>query len=315
MSFGKRGTSGSGEIVEVKSRPTPRLIFGVRVAGSASRLAGATGSKTLMSKLIESRRQWVVGDRPTAFVLMAKAPRVGRVKTRLIPPLSAEEAAELSRCFIRDMAANVAEVAHTQRGVGVVAFTPPDDAAAFDDLLPPGFHLLPQRGADLGERLLHAAEDLLSAGFASVSLINADSPTLPQARLAEAAALLRRNGDRVVLGEADDGGYYLIGLKQAHGHMFHRIDWSTSRVFEQSTERASEIGLEIARLAPWYDVDDAATMSRLYGELVLSHSPRGSSGSSGLVAPETAKFLRELAARNATMRILLTESPGDAARH
>ena len=77
-------------------------------------------------------------------------------------------------------------------------------------------------------------------------------------------------GDRVVLGEADDGGYYLIGLKRAHGHMFHRIDWSTSRVFKQSAERAREIGLDVARLAPWYDVDDAATISRLYRELVLS---------------------------------------------
>jgi uncharacterized protein len=268
-----------------------------------------------MHRLIDPQTRWAVDDRLSAFVLMAKAPRVGRVKTRLIPPLSAEEAAELSRCFIRDMAANVAEVTDSQRGVGVVAFTPPDDAAAFEDLLPPGFHLLPQRGSDLGERLLHAAEDLLSAGFAAVCLINADSPTLPQARLAEAAALLRRTGDRVVLGEADDGGYYLIGLKRVHANMFHCIDWSTSRVFRQSTERAGEIGLDVARLEPWYDVDDAATMSRLYAELAMFHSPVGNPASSGFAAPKTGKFLRELAARNAMVRILLAEKPGEAAPH
>ena len=268
-----------------------------------------------MHRLIDPRTRWAVDDRLSAFVLMAKAPRVGSVKTRLIPPLSADEAAELSRCFIRDMAANVAEVADARRGVGIVAFTPPDDTAAFEDLLPPSFHLLPQRGSDLGERLLHAAEDLLSAGFAAVCLINADSPTLPQARLTEAAALLRRTGDRVVLGEADDGGYYLIGLKRAHGHMFHRIDWSTSRVFKQSAERAREIGLDVARLAPWYDVDDAATISRLYRELVLSHPPKENAVSSGFAAPETAGFLRELAARNETMRNLMAEPPGDAAQH
>jgi uncharacterized protein len=267
-----------------------------------------------MHRLIDPQTRWPVDDRLSAFVLMAKAPRVGKVKTRLIPPLSAEEAAELSRCFIRDMVANVAEVADAQRGVGIVAFTPHDDASAFDDLLPPGFHLLPQRGADLGERLLHAAEDLLSAGFAAVNLINADSPTLPQARLAEAAALLRQNGDRVVLGEAEDGGYYLIGLKRAHAHMFHRIDWSTSRVFRQSTERAREIGLDVACLAPWYDVDDAATMSRLYAELVLPHSSAGSPSSPGFAASKTAKFLRELAVRNATMRILLAESREESAQ-
>ena len=159
-----------------------------------------------MYRLIDGQARWTREDGLTAFALMAKAPRVGRVKTRLIPPLSPEDAAELSRCFIRDMAENVAEIARSQRGMGVVAFTPPDDAAAFDGLLPPGFHLLPQRGADLGERLLHAAEDLLAAGFAALCLINADSPTQPQARLAEATDFLRQPGDRVVLGEADDGG-------------------------------------------------------------------------------------------------------------
>src|SRR5262249_35037692 len=116
-----------------------------------------------MYRLIEARQ--ATENRAVALALMAKAPRIGRVKTRLVPPLSAEEAAELSQCFIRDMAAKVAEAAGSRRGLGVVAFTPPDDAAAFDDLLPARFHLLPQRGADLGERLLHAAEDLLAAGF------------------------------------------------------------------------------------------------------------------------------------------------------
>jgi uncharacterized protein len=267
-----------------------------------------------MQRLIDPRTRWSADDRLSAFVLMAKAPRVGSVKTRLIPPLSAEEAAELSRCFIRDMASNIAEIADSQRAVGVVAFTPPDDAAAFDDLLPPGFRLLPQRGSGLGERLLHAAEDLFSAGFAAVCLINADSPTLPQARLAEAAVLLRQTGDRVVLGRADDGGYYLIGLKRAHEHMFHHIDWSTPRVFKQSVERAREIGLDVARLAPWYDVDDAATMSRLYAELAMFRPPARKSESLGFAAPATGRFLRELAARNAMVRNLLAEGPGEAAR-
>lgn len=260
-----------------------------------------------MYKLIDPRVRSAGEDGLIAFALMAKAPRVGRVKTRLIPPLRPEEAAELSRCFIRDMSANVAEIARRQRGVGAVAFTPPDDAAAFDDLLPPGCLLLPQRGADLGERLLHAAEDLLAAGFAGLCLINADSPTLPPVRLAEAAVLLRQPGDRVVLGEADDGGYYLIGLKRVHITMFDRIDWSTPRVFGQSLARAAEIGLEVARLAPWYDIDDAATMSRLQMELAAPQGP-------GFAAPATAGFLRGLLADNADLRDLLrAESSGEAA--
>ena len=267
---------------------------------------------TPMYSLIDPRKRWALGDQLCAFALMAKAPRVGSVKTRLTPPLSPEEAAELSRCFIRDMAADISGIADSQRGVGVVAFTPPDDATAFDNLLPPGFHLLPQRGSDLGERLLHATEDLLVAGFAAVCLINADSPTLPRVRLAESAELLRQPGDRVVLGEADDGGYYLIGLKRAHGHLFHRIDWSTSRVFKQSVERAAEIGLVVARLASWYDVDDVPTLRRLYEESVALRRPAQDPGSSDCSAPETGRFLRELAARNPAVRTLLVGSPEKA---
>jgi len=241
----------------------------------------------------------------SAFALMAKAPRVGSVKTRLVPPLAPAEAAELSRCFIQDMAASIASVGHHRDIAGVVAFTPAEDAAAFDGLLPADFLLLPQRGADLGERLLHATEDLLGAGFAAACLINADSPNLPQLRLSESAALLRRPGDRVVLGRADDGGYYLIGLKQVHRRLFEHIDWSTARVFRQSLERAAEIGLEVAPLAPWYDIDDAASLRRLYRDLMET---RGSEAG-GNRAPATTRFLRGLAVKNAAIGALLAGNP------
>jgi uncharacterized protein len=254
--------------------------------------------------LIEPGTERSPGGRQSAFALMAKAPRVGSVKTRLIPPLTPGEASELSRCFIRDMAGSISRVGRDWSIAGGVAFTPPEDAAAFDDLLPAGFHLVAQRGADLGERLLHATEDLLGAGFAAVCLINADSPNLPEARLSEAAALLGRPGDRVVLGEADDGGYYLIGLKHPHRHMFERIDWSTARVFRQSLERAACIGLEVARLAPWYDIDDAGSLRRLHRQL---NGPSG--GNPGGAAPATAEFLRALARNNAAVGTLLAGSP------
>jgi rSAM/selenodomain-associated transferase 1 len=229
---------------------------------------------------------------------MAKAPRVGKVKTRLVPPLNEEDAAELSRCFIRDMAANIAELIEPRSHLGVVAFAPAHDTAAFDGLLPQGFRLLPQRGAHLGERLFHATEDLLSAGFDAVCLINGDSPTLPRSYLAEAMALLRQPGDRVILGEAEDGGYYLIGLKHAHRHMFHQIDWSTERVFAQSMQRARELGLDAERLAPWYDVDDAPSLRRLCSELLQSAQGTKRPSTTAYSAPETCRFLAELVKRN-----------------
>jgi rSAM/selenodomain-associated transferase 1 len=259
-----------------------------------------------MYSIIDSRTRRAPADQLCAFALMAKAPRVGSVKTRLVPPLTPDEAAQLSQSFIRDMSASISAIADSLRVIGIVAFSPANDAAAFDDLLPAGFQLLPQRGSDLGERLLHAAEDLFAAGFTAVCLINADSPTLPPARLTEAATLLRQPGDRVVLGEADDGGYYLIGLKRAHARLFERIDWSTSRVFGQSIERAAEIRLDVARLASWYDVDDGPTLRQLYEECIQPHSAAKAEPLKS-PAPETFRFLRQLADRNPVVRSLFSD--------
>jgi len=155
-------------------------------------------------RLIDSKTRLGVDEPSCAFVLMAKAPRVGAVKTRLAPLLSAEEAAELSRSFIRDMSANIAGLIGARPDLGVVAFAPAGDEAAFAGLLPNNFTLLAQRGADLGERLLHVAEDLLAAGVGAVCMINSDSPTLPTCLLVETAEVLARPGDQVVLGPADD---------------------------------------------------------------------------------------------------------------
>jgi rSAM/selenodomain-associated transferase 1 len=262
-----------------------------------------------MYRLIDSASRLDVGEASCAFALMAKAPRVGTVKTRLAPLLSAEEATRLSRSFIQDMSANIAELIATRPDMGVVAFTPDGDQEAFDGLLPDSFNLLPQRGADLGERLWHVAEDLLAAGVGAVCMINSDSPTLPAAFLNEAAALLRMPGDRVVLGAAEDGGYYLIGLKQPHRHMFQRIDWSTSRVFAQSLARAAEIGLEVARLPPWYDVDDQASLQRLCHELMGSRQPADDESTPGYRARHTAEIVRTLADRNRDLRSLLAAAP------
>ena len=98
-------------------------------------------------------------------------------------------------------------------------------------------------------------------------LINSDSPTLPPAVLRDAVKALHAPGDRIVLGPADDGGYYLIGLKQAHRRLFQDIAWSTPTVLASTLERAREIGLECTMLPSWYDVDDADSLHRLCQEL------------------------------------------------
>ena len=213
-----------------------------------------------------------VGEGCCALVVMAKAPRPGKVKTRLSPPLTSDQASALNICFIRDTTENIHQVTEASNSAGLVAYTPIGDEAAFDGLLPGGFQLLAQRGDGFGERLLFVCEDLFTSGFSSVCLIDSDSPTLPQPALLQAVKSLSRAGDRMLLGGSDDGGYYLIGVKRPHHRLFEQIDWSTERVFAQTLERAREITLPAELLPTWYDVDDAATLDRLQRELASPHA-------------------------------------------
>ncbi len=208
-----------------------------------------------------------------ALAVMSKAPRPGRVKTRLQPPLTAEEAAALNVCFLRDTTNNIAEVAAEGRAAGLVCYTPVGDEVAFAGLLPEGFALIGQRGDGFGERLHLAATDILACGFGAVCLIDSDSPTVPPEAFHMAVDALLRPGDRVVLGGSDDGGYYLIGLKQAHPEPFERITWSTALVLDETRERVRAAGLEVVELPLWYDVDDEATLKVLEAELLDGQRP------------------------------------------
>jgi uncharacterized protein len=239
-----------------------------------------------------------VTDRPAlcAFAVMAKAPRTGDVKTRLVPPLSQAEAAALSACFLKDIADNILTAASQVPIRGYVAYSPAGSETAFHALLPPGIELLAPRRIGLGANLYDAAEELLAAGYGAVCLVNSDSPTLPNAVLVEAARALRRPGDRVVLGPAADGGYYLIGLKRPHRRLFEDIAWSTADVLRQTRERAASLGLETFSLPGWYDVDDLASLQRLFTELCGSAVLEDGRGCR---APHTAACLRRLVAIDA----------------
>jgi len=229
---------------------------------------------------------------------MTKAPFAGEVKTRLIPPLTPGEAAALNVCFLRDMATNIQSVSKTVAATGLVVYTPAGSESVFDSVLPDGFKLLAQRGPSLGERLCNATEDLLRQGHSAVCLINSDSPTLPSAVLIRAIESLALEGDRVVLGAAEDGGYYLIGLKQAHRNLFDKIAWSTSDVLARTKQRAAEIDLAVELLPPWYDVDDAETLNRLCEELFCSLSFSGA-----YPATHTRAFLEAIITREGIQRI------------
>src|SRR5438128_2430016 len=105
--------------------------------------------------------------RRCALAVMTKAPRAGQVKTRLVPPLTADEAAALNRCFLRDTAAAISKACgETARGIAV--YTPLGAEPAYIGILPSHFELVPQRGHGFGERLACATEDLFRIGFQSV---------------------------------------------------------------------------------------------------------------------------------------------------
>ncbi len=228
-----------------------------------------------------------------ALAVMAKAPRPGKVKTRLSPPLTLDQSAAINICFLRDTTENIAGVSSSAPAAGIISYTPIGDEALFDNLLPANFALIPQRGDGFGERLLATAEDLLACGYRSVCLIDSDSPTVPAIAFEQAIAELAKPGDRIVLGPSHDGGYYLIGLKRAHPEPFANITWSTASVFAETITAARAAGIETVILPLWYDVDDAETLNILTAELLHGASPFFAA-IPGYPAKHTRAFLRAL---------------------
>jgi hypothetical protein len=213
-----------------------------------------------------------------AMGVMAKAPQPGKAKTRLCPPLLPDQAAWLSAAFLRDITENIVAAARDAPIDGCIAYAPMGTEAWFDGHLADGTGFVLADGSPpmaenvqgFGQCLLHAVQAMLGSGYGAACVVNSDSPTLPTAVLVEAARVLLAPGERVVLGAADDGGYYLLGMKQAYDHLFADIVWSTDTVAAATRARAAELGLSVVELPMWYDVDDASALARLRAELSAS---------------------------------------------
>lgn len=194
---------------------------------------------------------------PAAVALFAKVPVPGRVKTRLTPPLSSVEAAEVARACLHDSLARFTRNAD----VAITLFLEGEPDEALRDLaarlvVP----ILPQEPGTLGTRLRAALGALLAAGHPCAIAIGSDSPTLPPARISAAAAALRAHD--AVLGPTSDGGYYLIGVSRPAWALLEDVPWSTSEVARATRERAAREGISLAELEVWYDVDDMETLRR-----------------------------------------------------
>ncbi len=196
-----------------------------------------------------------------ALLVVAKRPTPGQTKTRLTPPLTPEQAAQLYESFLRDTLDLIRRVP----GVRPIIAYLPEGAEAYFRGLAPDFDLLPQVGDDLGARLDNALTHCLSDGFRQAVIMDSDSPTLPAEYLAQAFAALDRAD--TVIGPCDDGGYYLIGLKRPAPRLLRGVRMSTATVTRDTLALAAEEKLAVVQLPAWYDVDTLSELERLRGEL------------------------------------------------
>lgn len=192
-----------------------------------------------------------------ALIIFAKYPTPGKVKTRLGARMGYSLAARLYKVFI-DLTLRI--TATTSIRDIYVAFEPLERAEDFSRLVPETVKLFPQKGRDLGERLINAIEFVLNDGATRIVIIGSDSPTLPPAWIEDALRQLQKVD--LVLGPATDGGFYLIGLKQLHYRVFENIEWSSASVLTRTLENVRAMGLPYELLPEWYDLDEMEDLKR-----------------------------------------------------
>jgi uncharacterized protein len=210
-------------------------------------------------------------------LIVAKAPIPGRAKTRLVPPLTAEQAAALQEALLLDtLDACRAE----EPGTGLL-YADPSDAALLSRLAGTGVPLVPQEGRGLGDALRLGMARGLDRG--PTALVSSDIPGIPPGSLARAFALLEEGRCDVVLGPAHDGGYWLIAMREPAEAPFCGIPWSTPAVWAATLERCEEAGLAVASVDLWRDVDTPVDLAFML------------EAADDLPAPRTVRALRGLA--------------------
>jgi rSAM/selenodomain-associated transferase 1 len=195
------------------------------------------------------------------FGIFAKYWEPGKVKTRLAAALGPDKASQIYRLFVSTLVSRFRGCADSR----VLCFTPQEQADAFASLAGAGWIARPQTEDNLGTRMASFFEDCFRKGADRVVLIGSDSPTMPVEFVESAFRLLREND--VVLGPTDDGGYYLAGASRNISGIFQDIDWSTSRVWEQTVARLDDLRLSYKSLPQWYDVDELTDLIRLRDEM------------------------------------------------
>ena len=231
-------------------------------------------------------------------ILFARTPIPGRVKSRLWTHLTPEQACALHCAAASDMAALMAEalpeVPHWLFFSEEPAACPDPARAGRRELveraaigsaslvLPPDWQYAVQQGTTLGDRMAAAFLRAFASGARRVVIFGSDSPTLPP-RVPRQAFEVLADCD-IVLGPSEDGGYYLIGGRRFDPRLFHGVEWSTPRTYEQTLANARGLGVRTTLLEPWFDLDEWQDIERL-----LADARRGIP-----LPPHLAAFLKKL---------------------
>ena len=234
----------------------------------------------------------------TALIIVARYPLPGTTKTRLARAIGDDAAIQLYRAFLTDLALKFGMPEEGAHGANRVfdlhwAYTPAgvDFAALLSSLAPrslPPMRSFPQQGDDLGERLLSAFRHVHEQGYRRTILIGSDSPHISPAIVSKARAAL--DDADIVLGPAEDGGYYLIAMQQPYD-VFRDIPMSTNKVLSMTIDLAERQGQRVRTLETLFDVDELPDLLR------LAHVLHNDSSA----APATAAYL-------STLPILSTQS-------
>jgi rSAM/selenodomain-associated transferase 1 len=196
--------------------------------------------------------------------IMAKAPVAGQAKTRLIPVLGAHGAARLQRQMLLD---TIELTIAALEGTGSISIVCPTaaDRALLQGLAPAEIGIVAHERGDLMSGLDYGLTHHLDQGYEQIVLLDGDSPTLPVQYVRSAFDQL--TNDAVVLGPTLDGGYYLIGACRPQPALFNWEQLDGATICQQTRARAEALGVHVALLPPWYDVDTAEDLERLIGDL------------------------------------------------
>lgn len=194
-----------------------------------------------------------------ALILFIKAPRRGTVKTRLQPQLTPSVALQLYRAMVEDLLDTLSTLSNCDI---YIYYYPADAHEEVLSWLGEKWNFHPQQGEDLGARMANAFADLVSQNYPKIVLAGSDIPSIDRQTIEEAFNQLDKSD--LVIGPCDDGGYYLIGMKQLHRQIFQNMNWSHDQVLAQTLHKTHAAGLEVRQLEMKSDIDAFADVKELW---------------------------------------------------